>query len=109
MRLIIQLLIILLLSTVTLALSKDVYTQFKKFREISNIENKVQKSAEENKELEEKLEESKTEFSLEKEARSKLGYQKRGEVLYVVDLGGADKETTKKKENWQKWLDLFLH
>lgn len=109
MRLIIKLLIILLLSMAVVALGKDVYTQFNKFKEISSIENKVQKSTKENKELKDKLEEAESNLYLEKEARSKLGYQKPGEVLYVVDLGGADKESSQSKENWQKWLELFLH
>jgi cell division protein FtsB len=108
MRLVVQLLVILILGVATTALVKDVYIQATKFKEISGIENKVNSASKENQELKKKLDQSKSSFSMEKEARSKLGYQKPGEVLYVVSLEGSNTKETSNQENWQMWVDLFF-
>src|SRR4030042_5315872 len=108
MRLVVQLLIILILGVATVALGKDVYVQATKFKEISSIENKVNNASKENEELKKKLDQSKSSFSMEKEARSKLGYQKPGEVLYVVSLEGINTKETASQENWQMWISLFF-
>lgn len=66
MRLVIQIVIALILTLALVALGRDIYNQTGKFKEISNLENKVRSIAETNKSLKEKLKESKTSASLEK-------------------------------------------
>ena len=92
-----------------LALVKDIYNQYNKFEEIRVIEQEAERIKNENTDLVKEFEEKKTPFTLEKEARDKLGYKKEGDTLYVVDVG--DKQASRKEEaidNWKEWVDLFF-
>ena len=88
------------------ALSKSIYSQASKFKEIYQAESEMQKLVKEQEDLKSALEKQKSTFFLEKQARDKLGYQKPGEVLYVVlDQEDARLEQEKiAKENWQAWV-----
>lgn len=94
----------------SLAIARSVYNQASKFKEIYQAEAKAGKLTREQEDLKAGLEKEKSSFFLEKQARDKLGFQRPGDVLYVI-LGpeGAtpDKEKTSRK-NWEAWLDFLF-
>jgi cell division protein FtsB len=106
-----RIIIILVLIALAVALGKNIYSQASKFKEIYQAESKVRKLSKENQELESKLEGEKDTFFLEKQARDKLGYQRWGETLYVIDTKERRAQETREesRENWQKWVDLILN
>lgn len=106
-----RIIIILVLVALAAALGRNIYSQASKFKEIYQAESKVRTLSKENQELEDKLKREKDTFFLEKQARDKLGYQRWGEVLYVVDAKERRAQETKEesRENWQKWVDLILN
>lgn len=110
MKIIFQIGIIGLLLFSLVALGKDIYSQYTKFSEIREVENEAQALKNKNVDLKKELEEKNNPFSLEKGARNKLGYQKRGETLYVVDIKDAQTaaEEREKGENWKEWAELFF-
>lgn len=92
------------------ALIRNVYSQVQKFQEISKTETQAQDLEYKNKVLSEKLEKSKTGVEQEKQARDKLGYQKPGDTLYVVDFKGANQDQNDQPidKNWRSWFSLLL-
>jgi len=95
---------------VALAISKNVYNQILKFKDIQQTENKVQELAEKNTNLKAQKEEKNNPFFLEKEARDNLGYQKPGETLYVTKNVEEEQQRKKnKQENWREWLNLLFY
>lgn len=106
-----RIIIILVLVALAAALGRNIYSQASKFKEIYQTESKVRILSKENQELENKLKREKDTFFLEKQARDKLGYQRWGEVLYVVDAKEKQAKDTedKSRENWQKWVGLILN
>ena len=92
------------------ALGRDIFDQVDKFKEIAATEYQAQKLAQDNNALKEKLKEAGSSYALEKQAREKLGYQRPGDVLYVVELGDKESEEREKtKENWRQWYDFLLN
>ena len=104
-----RLLLLGLLLSFSLALGRSIYTQANKFKEISKVEGEAQKLEGENESLKRELEKAKHPESLEKEARDKLGYQRAGEVLFVVEQKESPEEKKlKSKKSWQLWTELFF-
>ncbi|MBU1256558.1 septum formation initiator family protein [Patescibacteria group bacterium] len=64
-------------------------------------------------ELKEKLEEVQEEEYIERVIRNELNMQKEGETVVVLQDGELSKipdqvrDDVEKKENWEKWLDLW--
>jgi len=111
MKLAAQLLIVIALLTTSFVLINNIRGQINRFGEIYNSEIKAQKLAEQNKSLKEKLEKQKGNMFLEKQARDKLNYQRKGEVLYVIPDQGKTNErrpSNTKQANWQEWVELML-
>jgi cell division protein FtsB len=106
-----RILIVIVLLVVIATIGKSVYNQTLKFKEITQAESKVSLLEKENHKLESVLEKGKTNFFLEKQARDKLGFQKPGDVLYVVPKKekSLEKENVSETENWRQWLNLFFH
>lgn len=103
--------VIISLLAIVVGVGRSVYNQTSKFQEIYNSEGKVAQLQKENEKLELALEEGKSNLSLEKRARDKLGFQKPGDVLYVVtekDKVSEQDEESKKLANWQAWLNLLF-
>jgi cell division protein FtsB len=105
-----RLIIILVLLTSAVGLGKNIHSQASKFKEIYQVESEVKDLTSESKELNKKLGEEKDSFFLEKQARDKLGYQRKGEILYVVPTKENKTKENKEesRENWQRWADLIL-
>lgn len=98
------------LFAIALGIGRSVYNQSTKFQEIYNVEGKGAQLQKENENLKLALEEGKSSFSLEKQARDKLGFQKPGDVLYVTPEKdkAAKQGESKKLANWQEWLNLLF-
>lgn len=105
-----QILIIVLLIAASVTLGKNIHSQSSRFKEIYEAEREVGNLMGINKVLERKLEKVKSNFNLEKEARDKLGYQKPGEVLFVVPESEVSEEKAKEKakKNWEQWLEIVM-
>ncbi len=103
--------IIIFLLAIVVGVGRSVYNQTLKFQEIYKAEGKAGKLQKENEKLKIALEEGKGNFFLEKQARDKLGFQKPGDVLYVVtekDKILEEEQKTKKLANWKVWLNLLF-
>ncbi len=102
--------VVFILIALVMALGKNIAGQASKFKEIYQAETEVRQLAKESQELQNKLKKEQNAFFLEKQSRDKLGYQKQGEILYVVDTKESQERETKEesKENWQEWLGLIL-
>lgn len=110
MKTTLRLSIIVFLVLASLTLTKNIYSQASKFKEIYQAESKVGKLTKQQEELKTTLEKQKSAGFLEKQARDKLGFQKPGDVLYVVldqESSGKEKEKTNRK-NWEGWLDFLF-
>lgn len=105
-----QILIIVLLIAASVTLGKNIHSQSSRFKEIYEAEREVGNLTGINKDLEGELEKVKSSFNLEKEARDKLGYQKPGEVLFVVPESEVSEEKAeeKTKKNWEQWFELVM-
>ncbi|HEX7456331.1 MAG TPA: septum formation initiator family protein [Candidatus Nanoarchaeia archaeon] len=110
MRTAIRLVVVLILLASVIMLGKNIANQASKFKEIYQAEGEARKLADENENLRTDLDKEKSSFSLEGEARDKLGYQKKGEVLYVIPNQGnlTQKNDREARQNWEEWLDLIL-
>ncbi len=103
--------VIIVLFAIVVGVGRSVYNQTSKFQEIYDAEGKAGQLQKENKKLKLALEEGKSNFSLERRARDKLGFQKPGDVLYVTiekDKASKQDEESKKLANWQSWLNLLF-
>ena len=102
--------VVFMLIALVVALGKNIVGQASKFKEIYQAETEIRQFTKENQELQNKLKKEQNSFFLEKQSRDKLGYQKQGETLYVVDTKESRERETKEepKENWQEWLGLIL-
>ncbi|MEX0621998.1 MAG: septum formation initiator family protein [Candidatus Woykebacteria bacterium] len=111
MKTFLRFLVITLLLVIIVALSRSVYDQASKFQKIHEAEGKAKVLEKQNEELKETLENERGSFSLERQARDKLGYQKPGEVLYVVPQSqkAEEKEKSEDLENWEKWFNLLFN
>ena len=106
-----QVLVIILLVVASITLTKNIHSQFSRFKEIYEAEREVGQLTQKKNVLRKELDEVKSSFNLEKEARNKLGYQKPGEVLFVVPEQEILEEKAKeeaKNKNWEEWRDLVL-
>ena len=106
-----RVIVIIILFAIVVGVSRSVYNQTSKFQEIYDAEGKAGQLQKENKKLKLALEEGKSNFSLERRARDKLGFQKPGDVLYVTtekDKASKQDEEPKKLANWQSWLNLLF-
>ena len=106
-----QILIIVLLIASSITLTKNIHGQFSRFNEIYQAEREVRQLTQKENDLNKELAQVKSPFNLEKEARDKLGYQKTGEVLFVLPEQAILEEKAKeesKKKNWEEWRDLVL-
>ncbi|OGY25675.1 MAG: hypothetical protein A2Z11_04440 [Candidatus Woykebacteria bacterium RBG_16_43_9] len=104
-----SLILVILLVTIT-AIGRSVYNQSSKFKEINRAESKVSQLEKENEKLKTTLGEENSNFFLEKQARDKLGYQKSGDVLYVVPEKekASNEEKIAKISNWKEWINLLF-
>jgi len=102
--------VILVLVISIIAVGRSIYGQLSKFKEIYEAERTVQKLSSENTGLKSQSEQGKTSAFIEGRARDKLGYQKPGETLYVIDMEKEQQEQGGKagQENWQKWVGILL-
>jgi cell division protein FtsB len=102
--------VIIILVFASLALSRSIYNQASRFKEIYQAEDKVGKLTKEQKDLGTLLEKRKSAFFLEKQARDKLGFQRPGDVLYVIFSPGSVGEEKGKTngKNWEDWVDLLF-
>lgn len=102
--------LVVFLLILIIVVSRNVYTQTTKFQEIQKAESRAAKLSKENKKLTEELKGKQSTFFVEKQARDKLGFQKAGEVLYVLPKSSDpnEQESSKRQDNWQKWLQLLF-
>ena len=102
--------VIIVLLAIVVGVGRSVYNQTSKFQEIYNAEGKVTQLQKENENLELALEDGKSNFALERLARDKLGFQKPGDVLYVIPEKSKSpkQEKSKKLAHWQDWLNLLF-
>src|SRR4030067_3771815 len=106
-----QILVIILLIAASITLTKNIHSQFSRFKEIYRADREVRQQTQKKNILRKELDEVKSPFNLEKEARDKLGYQKPGEVLFVVPEQEILEEKAKeeaKKKNWEERRGLDL-
>ena len=105
-----RLIIIIIFVFVSLAIARSIYNQTSKFKEIYQAESKAGKLTKEQEDLEADLEKKKSPGFLEKQARDKLGFQKPGDVLYVIfGQEGAALENEKiSRKNWEAWIDFLF-
>ena len=106
-----QILVLILLVAASITLTKNIHSQFSRFKEIYRAEREVRQLTQKKNILRKELAEVKSPFNLEKEARDKLRHQKPGEVLFVVPEQEILEEKAKegiKKKNWEEWRDLVL-
>ena len=106
-----QIVIIFLLIVASVTLGKNIHGQFSRFKEIYGAEKDARELSQKKHTLEKELERVRSSFNLEKEARDKLGYQKPGEVLFVVpeqEILEEQTGQTVKKRNWEGWRDLVF-
>ena len=110
MRTTIRVAVVVVLIALVIVLGKNIANQASKFKDIYQAESEARELAQENENLKSDLGKEKSSFSLEKEARDKLSYQKKGEVLYVTSDQGDPKKTGEKKtrQNWEEWVELIL-
>jgi cell division protein FtsB len=111
MKSLLQLAAIGLLLSLMIVLSKGIFEQWAKLNDLQKVEGKVNQLKGENIELKTELEEQKSLFNIERQARDKLGFKRPGEVLYVI---GQDERTKAgkaegKERNWELWLDFLFH
>ncbi|MBI2327554.1 septum formation initiator family protein [Candidatus Curtissbacteria bacterium] len=82
-------------------------------QKIDDLEARLERLREENRQLKEELEYKKTDQFAEGEIRNKLGLVKEGEAVVIVPKAD-ERETTNeesqgpKQSNWQKWWDMFF-
>ena len=110
MKTTLRLIIIIILVSASLILSKNIYTQASKFKEIYPAEAQVAELSKEQEALKSTLEKQTSAVFLEKQARDKLGFQKPGEIIYVVldpEKSVQDNEKTNKK-NWEGGVGFIL-
>ena len=110
MKTTLRLIIIIILVFASLTIAKSVYNQASKFKEIYQAEGKVAKFTQQQQDLKTTLENKKSPEFVEKQARDKLGFQKPGDVLYVI-LGpeGTSQETERSSQkNWEEWIDFLF-
>ncbi len=102
--------IIILIVTIS-NLARGSYDSYKKLKEINSNQNDLKSLKIKNQELTQKVSLKQSEFSLEKEARDKLGYGKQGETIIVLQDGDLNSNEAssiqKEKSNFTKWLELL--
>jgi cell division protein FtsB len=109
MKVLAQIVFIVILVVLSVSISRGIYTQWTKLRDIQKSEEKINLLTQENSSLQNQLNESQTPFFIEKEARDKLGYQRPGEVLYLVEEENAGQaEIQAKKPVWKQWLEFVF-
>ncbi len=83
---------------------------------IAVLKQKIAVSEAEHEDLSRRRKEVGTVEFIEKEARDKLGYVKQGEIVVVLPpedyllslVPDLEKESTSRKKNWQRWLEIFF-
>lgn len=111
MKTFLRFIVVIALLAIVVGVGRSVYNQTLKFQEIYKAEGKVGELQKENKRLKIALEEGRGSFFLEKQARDKLGFQKPGDVLYVItqkDKLLEEEQKEKKLANWQVWVSLLF-
>lgn len=108
---------IVVLVAVSSSVVKEVVRQFSIQRDIKRLEFEIAELEDRNMQIAQLLQSLNSSSTLEKEARTKLGVQKAGEV--VVSLGEPlvssaplpDETNTSldTRSNAEKWIDAFLH
>ena len=106
--------------TLLIVLSLSLIRSINRIREGDNLiqksEIKLKKALEENKKLEEQVKIVQSDEFVEKQLRNKLGLVREGEMVIVLPEAEIvkklspvipEKEETKPKPNWQKWMELF--
>jgi cell division protein FtsB len=113
MRKIIFLVIILLFISLDASLFKGSFEDYKKLKEISVNDIKLSDLEKENERLKKTLATKDLPFTIEKEARDKLGFARDGESIIVVpgnDLSlGKNQVGQKQKTSREKWLELLTN
>jgi len=86
-------------------------------KRIDEVQSRVERLKEENNELEDRLEDVRSDAYIEKELREKLGLAKEGETILVLPEEDILKNLVPKREedteilpepNWKRWLKLFF-
>lgn len=84
---------------------------YQKLHELSSGKDQLDKLKVKNSELKQELTEKQSDFFVEQEARNRLGLEKTGETIIVLQdekIGASVKAVDQKeKSNLQKWLDLL--
>jgi len=83
-------------------------------QKIDDLEARLEKLHQENRDLKQDLEYKKSDEFAEAEIRNKLGLAKEGEKVFVVPkkddkgLTTNDERTEDQEQNWKKWWNLFF-
>ena len=100
---------------ITWSLIGQIMTTLKSGDRLQEATERLHQLGVKNKELKRRLEEVKTPFFIEEQARDKLGLAREGETIVIIPqekldqvLGVAKKAEEVKLPNWLGWLKLFF-
>ena len=110
MKTTLRLITIIILVFAILTIAKSIYSQASKFKEIYQAEAEVAKLNRQQQDLETSLKNKKNPEFVEKEARDKLGYQRPGDVLYVIlgSQGSSQGKESSDQKNWEEWVNFLF-
>ncbi len=95
-------------------LTRSIISLWQKRGLVENTREQISEEKKQNEELKEKIEEVKKPEFVEEEARNKLFMAKPGEGIVVLPStalrasDSAEKEPEDKRQNWEKWWELFF-
>ena len=103
-------LVLILSIGVTVRLGGNVWRLIRAGERVKRAQSEVAAAEVENKQLQQKLEEVKSDDFVEREAREKLGLGKPGETVVIVPTPGRVQDSGFKiqdEPNWRKWWRLY--
>lgn len=112
MRKIVSFIIIFVLVSSSVALTKNIYSSYKKLHGLSEVGKQEQSLHNQTEVLKKELKKRESGGFVEQQARDTLGLAKKGETIYVVDGGSGNDASSSQQyarnlSNWQLWLRVF--